>query len=93
MFRGVRSPHAAPQAPVLTLPLHSHPIRAQSLTAAFCKQGRGSRVPVSMLFLLLPSACFLIPGVTGHLSAHQLEPWTSGCSPLTQWPLHTSKGR
>lgn len=65
----------APQAQVLTPPLHSHPIWAWSLTASF-------HPPVSVLFSLLSSACFSIHKITGHLRAHQP-------APRTPWGLTT----
>lgn len=69
VFGGVKNPQAAPQALVLTPPLHSHSIWARSLIASFRGQNRSSHLPVSVLFLLLPSACFSAPAVAGHLSA------------------------
>lgn len=49
-------------------------ILAQCLTASSCEQGCSSHLSVSVLFLLLSSACFFIPKVTVQLNAHQLEP-------------------
>lgn len=71
---GVLGPPCGTQALVLTPPLHGHPILAQCLTASSCEQGCSSHLSVSVLFLLLSSACFFIPKVTVQLNAHQLEP-------------------